>query len=88
MRTENVIVRFEHGLHMRVAAQVAKIARRFNAVVRIRREGLPDADAGSVIELMTLGAESGTNLSVSADGPEKDAAVEAVTELFEQGGGI
>ncbi|MGD9874360.1 MAG: HPr family phosphocarrier protein [Kiritimatiellia bacterium] len=88
MRSENVIVKFQHGLHMRVAAQIAKITQRFNAQVQIGKDGQPPADAGSVLELMSLDAESGSSLAVTADGPEKDAAVQALTELFEQGGGI
>ncbi|HPA77826.1 MAG TPA: HPr family phosphocarrier protein [Kiritimatiellia bacterium] len=88
MRSENITVRFEHGLHMRVAAQIAKIAQRFNAAVHIRKEGRPQANAGSILEIMSLGATAGEHLSVSADGPEKDEAVRAVTGLFDQGGGI
>lgn len=88
MTSENVIVKFQHGLHLRVAAQIAKIAQRFNAHVQIGKEGQPPADAGSILELMSLGAESGSSLAVTAEGPEKDAAVKALTELFDQGGGI
>ncbi len=88
MRSENVIVGFQHGLHMRVAAQIAKITQHFNANVHIGKEGQPPANAGSILELMSLGAESGSSLAVTADGPEKDAALQALTELFDQGGGI
>ncbi|HAL91931.1 MAG TPA: HPr family phosphocarrier protein [Verrucomicrobia bacterium] len=88
MRTENVTVRFDHGLHLRVAARIAEIVQRGKASVQIQKDGRPAANAGSVLELLCLGAKSGSNLTVTADGPEKDIVVNALAELFEQGGGI
>lgn len=88
MKTENVTVRFDHGLHLRVAARIASIVQRYKAAVQIRKDGRPSANAGSVLELLCLGAQSGSNLTVTAEGPEQDVVVNALAELFEQGGGI
>lgn len=88
MTTETVTVRFPHGLHLRIAARIAALVRRYQARVHIRKDGQLAANAGSVLELLSLGAQPGSNLMVTADGPEKDIAMKALAELFEQGGGI
>ncbi len=90
MKIRNVIVQCAQGLHLRVASQVSKIAQQSGTSVHIRCEGCPQADACSVLQLLTLGAGAGTALEIEAVGAdEKEAAVlRALADLFEQGGGI
>ena len=88
MKTRILVVNFVHGLHARVAAQVVKLTRRHNAAVHVRSQGRPRANARSILQLLTLGAVAGTHLEVTADGPDENAVVQELAELFEQGGGI
>ena len=90
MKTQNVIVQCEHGLHLRVASQVSKIARLSGTSVHILCEGCPKADACSVIQLLTLGAATGTPLEIIAEGSDEneDAVLRALADVFEHGGGI
>jgi len=90
MKTQNVIVQCEHGLHLRVASQVSKIARLSGASVHILCDGCPKADACSVIQLLTLGAAAGTPLEIVAEGSDEkeDAVLHALADVFENGGGI
>ena len=88
MTARSVIVRCEHGLHARVAAQVVGVVRRHEATVHIRCQGCPRANACSMLELLTLGAANGTRLDVRAEGPDAALVIEALTEVFEEGNGI
>lgn len=88
MRIQNVIVRCEEGLHLRIASRVAKIAQQAGGPVHIRCEGCPHANACSVLELLTLGAAAGTPLEIVADGPNVERVMLELADVFESGGGI
>jgi phosphocarrier protein HPr len=65
-------------LHARPAGAVAVAAGRFAAAVSVTA-GARTVDARSVLGIMGLGATSGQQVTVSADGPD---AAEAVTALI------
>lgn len=88
MTSRTVTVRCPQGLHLRVASRIAKLAQASPASVRVGCEGCPQANACSVLELLMLGATAGTTLEVEAEGPDEAAVLQAVSEVFEQGGGI
>ena len=88
MKTRQVIVECEGGLHLRVAAQVVKTVQVHQSAVHFRCEGCPMANACSIFELLKLGAARGPALEVSADGPDEDAALKALEGLFAGGAGI
>ncbi|MDR2849273.1 MAG: HPr family phosphocarrier protein [Verrucomicrobiota bacterium] len=90
MKTHTVILRCQHGLHLRVASEVTKIAQKSGAAVHIQCDGCPRADACSVLQLLMLGAPAGTPLEISADGPEENetAVLRALAGVFEGGSGI
>ena len=88
MKKRQLIVRREGGVHLRVAAEVVKQVQRHHSAVRIQSEGSPQANAESIFELLTLGAVKGTPLEVHAEGPDEDAALQALAEVFEGGAGI
>lgn len=90
MKTQNVILRCENGLHLRIATEVSKIARQSGAAVHIQCAGCPKADACSVLQLLTLGATAGTSLEIVAEGTEEkeSAVLHELADVFENGGGI
>ena len=73
---------------MRVAADVVKVTRNHNSVVKIKCNGCPGVNACSILELLTLGAAPGANIEVIADGQDEDAVIEELAEVFDQGSGI
>ena len=75
-------------MHLRVAARIVEQVRQHRSKVRVACEGCPSAKADSVFELLTLGAMRGTPLNVTAEGPDEDAALQALFEVFEGGAGI
>ena len=88
MKRLNVTVLCEEGLHLRVASKVAKIAQRAGGSVHIRCEDCPKANACSILELLTLGAAAGTPLEIVADGPNEEAVLSDIADVFEGGSGI
>jgi len=68
------------GLHARPSTQIATTASRFAADVQIVKDD-QRADAKSVLELLMLAAEYGSELTITASGPDADAAVNAVVDL-------
>jgi phosphotransferase system HPr (HPr) family protein len=71
----------ELGLHFRAAALVVRALEGFSSEVTISN-GETKADARSVLDLMTLAAARGTPVVVEAEGPDADAAVEALGRLI------
>ncbi len=69
------------GLHARPAAELVKTATRFESEIQIAKDGMW-VNAKSILGVMTLAAERGSELSIKADGPDADAAVGAIAELI------
>jgi phosphocarrier protein HPr len=74
------------GLHARAAAKFVHLASRFESHVRIGRE-TRIMDGKSIMGILLLAAARGTTLTISADGPDEQAAVEALVQLVESGFG-
>ncbi len=70
----------ERGLHARASARFVKLAGSFDAEIQVAREG-QSVDARSIMGLMMLAAGIGSSVEISADGPEADAALEALCAL-------
>ena len=70
------------GLHARPAADFAAAAARFASDIRLGR-GDREADAKSVLLLLTLDVRQGDRVVVSAEGPDAEEAVEALCRLVE-----
>ncbi len=71
------------GLHARPAAELVKTATRFESEIQIAKDEVW-VNAKSILGLMTLAAERGSELSIKADGRDADAAVAAIAELIER----
>ena len=69
------------GLHLRAAAAFVKVAERFKSDITLERDGTR-ANGKSIIALVTLAAPLGTNVRVSADGPDAEEAIAALAALI------
>ena len=65
------------GLHARPAARFVQAASRFASRIVIRQDGR-EADAKSLIALLGLTIRPSTEITLSADGPDADAALAAL----------
>ena len=73
-----------HGLHARPATTLVDISKRFDAEIRLRH-GARIGNGKSLISLLNLGAGQGAAIHVSAEGPQAEAALEALRAAFEAG---
>ncbi len=77
-RTVEILNR--NGLHARPAAEVVKTAARYQAMITIVRDDV-EVNGKSIMGVMMLAAECGASIVIRADGPDADAALEALTTL-------
>jgi len=88
MKTRELTLNNEHGLHMRVAGQIVKLARTHDCDVRVSYNGTRNANASSIMQLMTLGAVHGARVLVQADGPDEELVISELTDILSNGAGI
>ena len=87
-RSVTLTIRNRHGLHARPAAQLVRTVRPLDATVRISRtDGTHGANAASTLAVLGLNAQAGTQVTVSADGPQWREALDAVRDLIDTGFG-
>ena len=72
----------ERGLHARASAKFVKLASTFDAEVRVGRDGSM-VDARSIMGLMMLAAGIGSSIDIEAEGPDAEAAADALAALVE-----
>jgi phosphotransferase system HPr (HPr) family protein len=83
MVERSVVIVNRLGLHARAAAKLVRAASEFVSNVRLERaDGGASADAKSILSVLMLAAARGTELKVSAEGPDEARAVEAVCRLI------
>ena len=70
----------KRGLHARASAKFVQTVERFNAEIWVTRGG-ETVGGTSIMGLMMLSAGPGTSITVSAIGPDAEAAVNAITDL-------
>ena len=80
--TATVTLTNRMGLHARPSTEIVRAACRFSSEVQISKDG-QSADAKSVLELLMLAAECGSELTVAAQGDDAAQAVAAVVGLIE-----
>jgi phosphocarrier protein HPr len=68
------------GLHARPAAEIVKSAARFKSDITIIRDDL-EVNGKSIMGVMMLAAEFGSTILVRAEGPDADAALDALAAL-------
>jgi len=78
-----VILSNKVGLHARPASLLVQMASQFSASVVLTANGR-SADAKRILQVLQLGAECGTTVSVRAEGEDAAAAVAAIETLILQ----
>jgi len=77
-----VVLTNKMGLHARPSTQIATTANRFMCDIQIAKDDQL-VDAKSVLELLMLAAECGSQLTITADGDDAKTAVKAIADLVE-----
>lgn len=81
MTKKDVTIKLASGLEARPVAMLVQVASQYEASVYIDA-GEKHVNAKSIMGMMSLGLDTGDELSVIADGADEEAAVEGVVKFL------
>lgn len=81
MQECKVIVKWRAGLHARRAVDLVNLSNKYKSKIIIKK-GEIEADAKSILNLMTLEASYKTTLSVITQGRDEKEAIKSIVNLF------
>jgi phosphocarrier protein HPr len=70
----------KNGLHARPAAEIVKLAAKFESEITLVKDDL-DVNGKSIMGVMMLAAECGSDIILRAEGPDAEQALEALATL-------
>ncbi|MDP1857500.1 MAG: HPr family phosphocarrier protein [Gemmatimonadaceae bacterium] len=71
----------KNGIHARPAAAIVRTAGKFKSQITLAREDM-EVNGKSIMGVMMLAAECGSQVFLRADGPDASEAVEAISLLI------
>lgn len=72
------------GLHTRPAATLVKLASKYKCDFFLSKDGL-NINGKSIIGVMTLAAEKGSQLKLTFDGEDEEEAAKEIVDYFNRG---
>lgn len=90
MTSRKVTVRNLTGIHARPATDLVHKAKEFSSAIRLQKTAEPDSkptNAKSLVAVLALSAGCGTELLITAEGEDEEAAAEALVSMVESGFG-
>ena len=83
IRTEQLVVVNEMGVHARPAAMVVRITNKYEGQIWVEKEGQDDRVNGkSIMGVMMLAAGPGSKLTIFTNSPQADELFEELRQLF------
>ncbi|MDR0759125.1 MAG: HPr family phosphocarrier protein [Treponema sp.] len=81
--TERVVrVQNRAGIHARPSALLVQTTKDFQCTIYLEKDG-DRVNGKSIMGIITLGAAYGTEIKITAEGPDEQAAVDALVKLFD-----
>ena len=80
MLERTVRIANKNGLHARPAAEIVKLAAKFKSEITILKDDL-DVNGKSIMGVMMLAAEHGSNVTFRAEGPDAQQALDELEKL-------
>ncbi len=84
MRSEKFTILNETGLHARPASVFVNTAAKFKSDLKLQK-GEKQANAKSILAVLALGITKGTEITITAQGPDEEEAVSKLAELINAG---
>ena len=69
------------GLHARAAAKLVTLAAKFKSEIRLKKEA-KEVSGKSIMGVMMLAAARGSRVTIRAEGPDAEKAIEALEQLI------
>ena len=80
--SKELLITNKRGLHARASAKLVEAAARFTSHITVSKDG-QTVDARSIMGLMMLAASLGTEVDLTAEGPDAQEALTALIALAE-----
>ena len=77
-----IVVNHKVGLHARPAATFVKAANQFKSNIQVATTER-SVNAKSILSVLTLGVNQGTEITIHAEGEDADAALQSLAALIE-----
>ena len=81
-REQTVAIQNKYGLHARPAAEFVKLASRFRSEIFVRKQDL-EVNGKSIMGMMMLAAEYGSEITIRAAGEDAEQAVKDLVALID-----
>lgn len=78
----SLTIKHKVGLHARPASLFVREAAKFQANITVLYDG-KEANAKSILSVLALGVNQGAQITLRAEGPDADAALQALQALVE-----
>jgi phosphocarrier protein HPr len=75
-------IRNKLGLHARVAAKIVNVSNGYKANIYFERDGM-EVNGKSLLSILNLACPKGSIVSIRAEGPDADLAIEELRQLIE-----
>ena len=82
MTEKKVKINYKLGLHARPASLMVQTSSKFKADISIMKAGV-EVNGKSIMSLMMLAAENGSELTIKANGSDEADAVKCLSDLIE-----
>lgn len=82
MKSFQYTIKDEIGIHARPAGALAKEGKKYESVITIEAGG-KSADVTRLMAVMAMGVQCGTEVTIKAEGPDEDQAIEDIKAFFE-----
>jgi phosphocarrier protein HPr len=79
----NAVIRNEAGIHCRPSAHIVKQVAPYTGRINVTGPMGSSSDLRSMLSLMMLALTCGTRITLEVDGPDEDAQLAKLIELFE-----
>ncbi|MGC9100615.1 MAG: HPr family phosphocarrier protein [Caldisericum sp.] len=80
MKTQSFVIKNKVGLHARPAAVLVQAANKFKSEIKLEKDG-NEVSVKSILGVLSLGAEKGTVVVVTANGVDEEEALKTIEEL-------
>ena len=81
MKTMTYTLQDELGIHARPAGMLVKEVKKFQSKITLEGNG-KKAEAGKLLAIMGMGIKHGTEVTITAEGPDENEAIAAMEEFF------
>lgn len=82
MISKSFVMNCKEGFHLRPSQVLMEAATKFQSDIMLKKSEDEEADAKSILGLMSLGIEAGETVTVVVNGPDEKEAMDTVEKLF------